>query len=38
MRAGFDRIERKFDGFIDAQTRTNAFTERRLRRLEARQG
>ena len=36
MRDGFSRIERKLDGFIDAQTRTNALAERRLQRLEAR--
>jgi len=32
----FDRLERKLDGFIDAQTRANEIAERRLRRLEAR--
>ena len=30
------RLERKLDGFIDTQTRTNDIAERRLRRLEAR--
>lgn len=38
MRDGFSRIERKLDTFIDVQSATNALTERRLRRLESREG
>lgn len=34
MSAGFQRIERKLDGFIEVQTRTNELVEKRLTRLE----
>ena len=35
MRAGFGRLERKLDQFIDTQSRTNELVERRLTRLES---
>jgi hypothetical protein len=36
MDAGYERLERKLDQFIDVQLRTNDLTDRRLRALEAR--
>ena len=38
MNAGFARIERKLDQFIDTQSKTNELVERRLGRLESHTG
>ena len=36
MNAGFSRLERKLDAFIDTQSQTNALVERRLKAREQR--
>lgn len=38
MNIRFNRLERKLDQFIDTQSKTNEFVERRLRVLERRSG
>jgi len=35
MKAGFGRLERKLDQFIDTQSKTNELVERRLTRIES---